>query len=53
LAGCYLFRHRILVSGVTFATVQEISTDNIFSFSTETSLFVGSVKERTILIGPD
>jgi len=48
-----LLRHRILVSGVTFATVQEISTDNIFSFFTEISLFVGSVKERPILIGPD
>ena len=39
--------------GGRFSTVQEISTDNIFSFFTEISLFVGSVKERTILIEPD
>jgi len=47
-----LLRHRILVSGVTFATVQEISIDNIFSFFTEISRFVSSVVELTILMEP-
>ena len=47
-----LLRHRILVSGVTFATVQRTSPDNIFSFLTEISLFVGGVIEPTILMEP-
>ena len=47
-----LLRHRILVSGVTFATVQGISPDNTFSFFTEISPFVSSVVELTILMEP-
>ena len=39
-------------SGVTFATVQRTSPDNIFSFLTEISLFVGGVIELTILMEP-